>query len=109
MITSADADTPQKDIPDPTWDLSAIAGLRGGQGGRISGILGARNYLVEIGGELRINGGQRQGHPWRVAIEKPTLNAGSVQEVIVPGDNGVATRGLSQLLRDGRQSASPTP
>lgn len=75
-------------------DLSAIA--KGFGVDKVAEYLesqGARNYLVEIGGELRINGVNGKGHPWRVAIEKPTVNAGSVQEVILPGDNGVATSG----------------
>jgi thiamine biosynthesis lipoprotein len=94
VITSADADTLQKDIPDLYVDLSAIA--KGFGVDKVAEYLesqGARNYLVEIGGELRINGVNGKGHPWRVAIEKPTVNAGSVQEVILPGDNGVATSG----------------
>ena len=94
VITSVDADTLQKDIPDLYVDLSAIAkGFGVDKVAEYLESLGARNYLVEIGGELRINGVNGKGHPWRVAIEKPTANAGSVQEVIVPGDNGVATSG----------------
>ncbi|MFM5134374.1 FAD:protein FMN transferase [Aeromonas rivipollensis] len=94
VVTSVDADTLQKDIPDLYVDLSAIAkGFGVDKVAEYLESLGARNYLVEIGGELRINGVNGKGHPWRVAIEKPTANAGSVQEVIVPGDNGVATSG----------------
>lgn len=92
--TSVDADTLQKDIPDLYVDLSAIAkGFGVDKVAEYLESLGARNYLVEIGGELRLNGVNGKGHPWRVAIEKPTVNAGSVQEVIQPGDNGVATSG----------------
>ncbi|MCS3458092.1 thiamine biosynthesis lipoprotein [Aeromonas sp. BIGb0445] len=94
VITSADADTLQKDIPDLYVDLSSIA--KGFGVDKVAEYLeakGSRNYLVEIGGELRINGVNGKGHPWRVAIEKPTVNLGSVQEVIQVGDNGVATSG----------------
>lgn len=94
VITSADADTLQKDIPDLYVDLSSIA--KGFGVDKVAEYLearGSRNYLVEIGGELRINGVNGKGHPWRVAIEKPTANLGSVQEVIQVGDNGVATSG----------------
>ncbi|KAB0670970.1 FAD:protein FMN transferase ApbE [Aeromonas veronii] len=94
VITSVDADTLQKDIPDLYVDLSAIAkGFGVDKVAEYLESLGARNYLVEIGGELRINGVNGKGHPWRVAIEKPTAGTGTVQEVIVPGDNGVATSG----------------
>ncbi|KRW61761.1 thiamine biosynthesis lipoprotein [Aeromonas allosaccharophila] len=94
VVTSVDADTLQKDIPDLYVDLSAIAkGFGVDKVAEYLESLGARNYLVEIGGELRINGVNGKGHPWRVAIEKPTAGTGTVQEVIVPGDNGVATSG----------------
>lgn len=94
VITSVDADTLQKDIPDLYVDLSAIAkGFGVDKVAEYLESLGERNYLVEIGGELRINGVNGKGHPWRVAIEKPTSCTGTVQEVIVPGDNGVATSG----------------
>jgi thiamine biosynthesis lipoprotein len=33
--------------------------------------LGIRNYLVEIGGEVRAAGCKKAGQPWTVAIEKP--------------------------------------
>ncbi|MDO2947134.1 FAD:protein FMN transferase [Aeromonas simiae] len=96
VVTSADADTLQKDIPDLYVDLSAIAkGFGVDKVAEYIESLGARNYLVEIGGELRLNGHNGKGHPWRVAIEKPVAGSeqGSVQEVIVVGDNGVATSG----------------
>lgn len=94
VITSVDADTLQKDIPDLYVDLSAIAkGFGVDKVAEYLESLGSRNYLVEIGGELRLHGVNGKGHPWRVAIEKPTAGTGTVQEVIVPGDQGVATSG----------------
>ena len=32
---------------------------------------GARNYIVDIGGEVRCKGVNRQGNPWRIGIETP--------------------------------------
>ena len=32
---------------------------------------GARNYIVDIGGEVRCKGVNRQGDPWRIGIETP--------------------------------------
>lgn len=96
VTTSVDADTLQKDIPDLYVDLSSIAkGFGVDKVAEYIESLGSRNYLVEIGGELRIKGLNGKGHPWRVAIEKPVAGSaeGSVQEVIVVGDNGVATSG----------------
>ncbi|HEH9427800.1 TPA: FAD:protein FMN transferase [Aeromonas sobria] len=94
VVTSVDADTLQKDIPDLYVDLSSIAkGFGVDKVAEYLELLGSRNYLVEIGGELRISGVNSKGHPWRVAIEKPTAGSGTVQEVIIPGHNGVATSG----------------
>ncbi len=53
-------------------DLSGIA--KGHAVDRIAALLddaGIRNYLVEIGGELRARGHGPRGRPWRVAIRAP--------------------------------------
>jgi len=54
---------------------------------------GIQNYLVEIGGEMRVKGFKHTGELWHVAIEKPVSNERAVQQVIVPKDNAVATSG----------------
>jgi thiamine biosynthesis lipoprotein len=54
---------------------------------------GVQNYLVEIGGEMRLKGFKHTGELWHVAIEKPVTNERVVQQVIVPKDNAVATAG----------------
>ena len=54
---------------------------------------GIHNYLVEIGGEMRLKGFKHTGELWHVAIEKPITNERVVQQVIVPKDNAVATSG----------------
>ncbi len=51
------------------------------------------NYLVEIGGEMRLKGAKPDGTLWRIAVEKPVTNSRAVQQVIVPKDNAVATSG----------------
>lgn len=55
--------------------------------------LGIHNFLVEIGGELQLKGVNGEGQPWRIAIEKPTAEQQTVQEIIAPGDMGIATSG----------------
>ncbi|WP_281545031.1 FAD:protein FMN transferase [Grimontia sp. SpTr1] len=55
--------------------------------------LGIDNYLVEIGGELQLKGKNAEGQPWRIAIEKPTSEQQTVQEIIAPGDMAIATSG----------------
>ncbi len=58
---------------------------------------GIANYLVEIGGEMRLHGFKHTGELWHIAIEKPILDSSgvqrAVQQVIVPKDNAVATSG----------------
>ncbi len=56
--------------------------------------LNVADYMVEIGGELSLQGNNLKGVPWRIAIEKPTDDGSrSVQEIIEPGDMAVATSG----------------
>ncbi|WP_416192719.1 FAD:protein FMN transferase [Neisseria sp. CCUG12390] len=55
---------------------------------------GIRNYLVEIGGELRGKGRNASGEAWRVGIEQPNMIEGSGTQIIVPLDNqSLATSG----------------
>jgi len=55
------------------------------------------NYLVEIGGEMRLKGFKHTGELWAIAIEKPILDPSgeqrAVHQVIIPKDNAVATSG----------------
>lgn len=58
-------------------DLSGIA--KGYAVDRVASLLeehGARHYLVEIGGELRLAGYRPGGGPWRIAIETPETAPG---------------------------------
>ncbi|WXG12708.1 FAD:protein FMN transferase [Xenorhabdus griffiniae] len=54
-----------------------------------------KNYMVDIGGEVRTSGNNGKGNPWRIAIEKPSDSgmAQSAQEIIEPGNMSVATSG----------------
>ncbi|GGO64155.1 FAD:protein FMN transferase [Bowmanella pacifica] len=54
---------------------------------------GLHDYLVEIGGEMRLSGMKANGSPWRVAIEKPVSSERAVQQIISVGNNAVATSG----------------
>ena len=54
---------------------------------------GIGGKIVEIGGEMRLKGVKRTGELWAIAIEKPITNERSVQQVIIPKDNAVATSG----------------
>ena len=52
-----------------------------------------KNYIVEIGGEIRARG-NKQGKPWIVAIEKPNIDGTrSIQKEIKLIDESMATSG----------------
>lgn len=87
-----------KDIPNLYVDLSTTAK---GYGVDVVAELiesnGIVNYLVEIGGEMRLKGFKHTGELWAIAIEKPILDPSgeqrAVHQVIIPKDNAVATSG----------------
>lgn len=54
---------------------------------------GIENYLVEVGGELRASGRKHNGDFWRIAIEKPSLSQGGIQQVVDLENVAVATSG----------------
>lgn len=61
------------------------------------------DYLVEIGGEMRMRGQNASGEPWSVAIESPIAGARSVQKLIRLTDAAIATSGdyRNYFERDG--------
>lgn len=84
----------RKAIPDLYVDLSTIA--KGYGVDRVAVLLEQMeitNYLVEIGGEMRMKGSKPGSKPWRIAIEQPISLDRAVQRVIEPGNSAVATSG----------------
>lgn len=84
----------RKSVPDLWVNLSAIA--KGYAVDKVVEYLegsGWRDYLVEIGGEVKTLGRNQQGNLWRIGIEKPVVADRSVQRIITPIDRGVATSG----------------
>ena len=55
--------------------------------------LGVKNFLVEVGGEMRLVGLNPKGSSWRIAIEQPDSMIGSVATAINVTGRGVATSG----------------
>lgn len=91
---SATDTTLSKDLPHLYVDLSTIA--KGWGVDVVADYIqaqGITNYMVEVGGEMRLKGVNREGVPWRIAIEKPTVDERTVQEIIEPGDMAIATSG----------------
>lgn len=84
----------RKDIPNLYVDLSTIA--KGWGVDVVADYIqsqGILNYMVEVGGEMRLKGVNREGVAWRIAIEKPSVEERAIQEIIEPGDMAIATSG----------------
>ena len=90
----AAASTLRKRRAEVVVDLSAIAkGYAVDAVASLLADLGVRNYLVEIGGELRAAGANEEGAPWRVAIERPAPGAPAAQRIVPLTDAALATSG----------------
>lgn len=101
---SVSGDFLSKTLPNLYVDLSTIA--KGWGVDVVADFIesqGIENYMVEVGGEMRLKGRNAQGIPWRIAIEKPSVQERSVQEIIEPGDMAIATSGdyRNYFERDG--------
>ena len=51
------------------------------------------DYMVEIGGEIRVNGSNSDGQNWRLAIEAPKIGARTVFRQLEVSQGSVATSG----------------
>ncbi|WP_261138525.1 FAD:protein FMN transferase [Serratia quinivorans] len=84
-----------KSIPELYVDLSSIA--KGYGVDVIAQYLQSqqvKNYMVDIGGEVRTRGHNGEKKPWRIAIERPTAGMEQkAQLVIQPGEMSIATSG----------------
>jgi thiamine biosynthesis lipoprotein len=81
-------------VADVTLDVDAIA--PGYAADIIAAWLTARglaDHLVDIGGELRVDGHKPGGGAWRVGIERPVMARGDVEETIAVANVGVSTSG----------------
>lgn len=84
----------RKEIPGLYVDLSGYA--KGYAVDRVASLLddaGIANYLVEIGGEMRMRGANARRDHWAIAIETPTRGERSVQKIIKLTDTAIATSG----------------
>jgi thiamine biosynthesis lipoprotein len=73
----------RKQLPKLRIDVSSI-----GQGYAVERMVkileqfGITNYLVEIGGELKIRGKKTNGEAWRIALEKPLPNERKMHKIV---------------------------
>lgn len=88
----------KKSMPEVQLDFNAIA-----QGYTVDVIAsflrskGVKNYLIEVGGELRCEGFNSKGQEWNIGIEKPNFNAteqqNEVQDIVSLSGISLATSG----------------
>jgi thiamine biosynthesis lipoprotein len=87
-------------------DLSSIA--KGYGVDRVAALLeakGIENYLVEIGGDMRLKGYNDAQQRWRIAVEEPTPGVRRIERILNLTDKGLATSGdyRNFFERDGRR------
>ena len=94
LFSRAEPSAIRKVQSDLQIDLSSIAkGFGVDQIALLLDEKGVQDYLVEIGGELRVQGQSPRGDNWKVAVEKPEAGKQSVQRILNVGDIAVATSG----------------
>lgn len=62
--------------------------------------LGARDYCVEVGGEIRTRGRNARGQSWRIAIERPADEQSGIQRIVPLSGSAIATSGDYRIYRD---------
>lgn len=71
---------------------------------RVAATLLAEGYhdiMVEIGGEVRVNGHREDGQPWRLAVEQPQTDGGRSFHAVLALDQGsMATSGDYRFFRE---------
>lgn len=61
---------------------------------------GVRDYMIEVGGEVRTAGRHSSARPWRIGIERPQLAQGDAIAAIALGSEAVATSGDYRNYRE---------
>ena len=101
-----------KDDPRTIMDASSIA--KGYMSDVVADFLrkqGVENYMVEIGGEVALNGVNPKGSRWSIGINKPTDDSTQVnselQDILYMCEGGVATSGNYRnfYYKDGKKYA----
>ena len=87
-------------------DFSSIAkGYGVDQVAKLIESKGYSNYMVEIGGEMRVSGHNPEGNRWRIAVEKPDSVTRGIHRIINVTNVAMATSGdyRNYFLKDGVQ------
>jgi thiamine biosynthesis lipoprotein len=61
--------------------------------------LALRNYMIDIGGEIRVRGRNKAGEPWRIAVERPDAS-GQPFMILRLQDRAIATSGEYRHFRE---------
>jgi thiamine biosynthesis lipoprotein len=87
-------DTRATRIRDVRVDLSAIAkGFAVDQVAELLQGYDLVNFMVEVGGEIRVSGHNSANTPWQLAIEKPSVAERAIQRIVGVTDLAIATSG----------------
>ena len=102
----------EKDMPQLMLDCSAIAkGYGVDAAGKYLENKGIKNYMVEIGGEIRVRGTNPQGELWRIGIntpkDDPTSTSNEIEDIIQVTQLSMATSGnyRNYYEKDGKKFA----
>ena len=75
-------------------DLSSIAkGYGVDQAAAALEAAGITDYMVEVGGEVKVSGSKPDGNRWRLAVRGPDLAGGKPAAIVTPGNKALATSG----------------
>jgi thiamine biosynthesis lipoprotein len=102
----ADGHSLRKTVPGVQLDVNGIApGYAVDLIAELFDALGVRDYLVELGGEVRARGSSPAGRPWRVAVEAPLSGERKPYALVELDGLAVSTSGDYRDFRelDGRR------
>ena len=94
LQTDCSAPALKKSVPGLKLDMSAFG--KGFAADRIAALLdgkGFRNYLIEVGGELRLRGRNIRDEKWAIGIELPLTNQRRPHTKVLLTDTALATSG----------------
>ena len=94
LVLSDDPPSVAKSAERVELDLSGIAkGYAVDEVAKLLDKRGVRDFMVEIGGEVRTSGKNADGEAWRIGIEKPIPGARSLERVVRLSGLSMATSG----------------
>lgn len=94
LHTNCEQNRIRKDHPSLYLDLSGYAkGIAVDQVAELLDENQIPNYLVELGGEIRVRGLNASRQPWRIAVEQPIDDERAVSRALRVSDVAIATSG----------------